>query len=178
MAALRRWPVRRSTCHSYVANTRLHVAPYIGSNRKYPAPAAHARRSRGEPRPTTHERTKERRRWRAGTEDGPQHPKHAAQGARRCLPRGHAPAQRHQARRPTQPGRDTAMRLWKPEQHHQFLDEIAEHRMATAFVVAARTGMRRGEVIDLTWRALGFRPTAWRSARRSSPLSAGRRSLR
>lgn len=48
------------------------------------------------------------------------------------------------------PVRDTAMRVWTPEQLVQFLDEIAEHRLATAFVVAAHTGMRRGEVLGLT----------------------------
>lgn len=46
------------------------------------------------------------------------------------------------------------MRVWTPEQLVQFLDEIAEHRLATAFVVAAHTGMRRGEVLGLTWRDL------------------------
>jgi integrase len=55
---------------------------------------------------------------------------------------------------PPKPGRDTAMRVWTPEQLVQFLDEIAEHRLATAFVVAAHTGMRRGEVLGLAWRDL------------------------
>lgn len=55
---------------------------------------------------------------------------------------------------PPKPGRDTAMRFWTPQQLRQFLDEITDHRLAPAFVVAAHTGMRRGEVLGLAWRDL------------------------
>jgi hypothetical protein len=40
---------------------------------------------------------------------------------------------------PPKPGRDTAMRVWTPDQLRQFLDEIAAHRLATAFVTSPPT---------------------------------------
>jgi len=48
----------------------------------------------------------------------------------------------------------SAMRVWNAEQLRQFLTEIDDHRMAPAFYVAANTGMRRGEVLGLTWSAV------------------------
>ena len=56
---------------------------------------------------------------------------------------------------PPKPGRDTAMRVWTAEQlrqFRQFLTEIAEHWMAAALDLTAHTGIRRGEVLGLTWR--------------------------
>lgn len=46
------------------------------------------------------------------------------------------------------------MRTWTPAQLRAFFDGIAEHRLAAAFLLAATTGMRRGEVLGLRWRDL------------------------
>ena len=43
------------------------------------------------------------------------------------------------------------MRIWTAAQLRQFLEEIADHRLAPAFFLAANTGMRRGEVLGLRW---------------------------
>lgn len=72
---------------------------------------------------------------------------------------------------PPKPGRDTAMRVWTTEQLRQFLDEIAEHRLATAFVVGAHTGMRRGEVLGLAWCDLDLDANRLSVRQPSSPSS-------
>ena len=43
------------------------------------------------------------------------------------------------------------MATWSPEELQTFLKGIADHRLAAAYVVAASTGMRRGEVLGLRW---------------------------
>lgn len=50
------------------------------------------------------------------------------------------------------PTRKRSMQVWKAEQLRQFLDEIAEHRLFSAFYLAANTGMRRGEVLGMRWK--------------------------
>jgi integrase len=49
------------------------------------------------------------------------------------------------------------MRTWTPEQLRVFFDGIAEHRLAAAYVLAATTGMRRGEVLGVRWRDVDFK---------------------
>jgi integrase len=46
---------------------------------------------------------------------------------------------------------DREMGTWSPEELQTFLKGIADHRLAAAYVVAASTGMRRGEVLGLRW---------------------------
>jgi integrase len=48
------------------------------------------------------------------------------------------------------------MKTWTPEQLREFFAGIAEHRLATAYVLAATTGMRRGEVLGVRWKDLDF----------------------
>jgi integrase len=46
------------------------------------------------------------------------------------------------------------MKTWTAEQLRAFLDHVAEDRLFAAWRLAATTGMRRGEVLGLTWNAL------------------------
>ena len=46
---------------------------------------------------------------------------------------------------------DSNLPTWKPEELRTFLDGVREHHLAPAFVLAASTGMRRGEVLGLRW---------------------------
>jgi integrase len=148
---LRRRQVRHSTYRSYVANTRLHVVPYIGNiplqrlspddlDGLYDLLLTSGRRNG------------------VGGGLSPKMVRNIHNMLRKALADAcrKGTLQRNVATLadPPKPGRDTAMRVWTPEQLRQFLDEIAEHRLATAFVVAAHTGMRRGEVLGLTWRDL------------------------
>jgi integrase len=48
------------------------------------------------------------------------------------------------------------MTTWKAAELRVFLDEMRDHRLYAAFVVAATTGMRRGEVLGMRWRDLEF----------------------
>ena len=43
------------------------------------------------------------------------------------------------------------MATWTPEELQIFLKGISRHRLAAAYVLAASTGMRRGEVLGLRW---------------------------
>ncbi|MCC5952804.1 MAG: site-specific integrase [Acidimicrobiia bacterium] len=43
------------------------------------------------------------------------------------------------------------LKAWDPDQLSTFLDAIAAHRLSPAFLLAAHTGMRRGEVLGLRW---------------------------
>lgn len=47
--------------------------------------------------------------------------------------------------------RQQEMRVWTAEQVRAFLDGTAEHRLGPLFVLAAMTGMRRGELLGLQW---------------------------
>ncbi|MCD9625623.1 tyrosine-type recombinase/integrase [Rhabdothermincola salaria] len=47
--------------------------------------------------------------------------------------------------------RRSAMTVWDAAQLRQFLAEIEDHPLGTAFHLAAHTGMRRGEVLGLQW---------------------------
>lgn len=148
---LRRRQVRHSTYRSYVANIRLHVVPYIGNiplqrltpddlDGLYDLLLTNGRRNG------------------AGGGLSPKMVRNIHNMLRKALADAcrKGTLQRNVATLadPPKPGRDTAMRVWTPDQLRQFLDEIAAHRLATAFVIAAHTGMRRGEVLGLTWRDL------------------------
>lgn len=43
------------------------------------------------------------------------------------------------------------MATWTPKELKTFLSAIARHRLAAAYVLAASTGMRRGEVLGVRW---------------------------
>ena len=48
------------------------------------------------------------------------------------------------------------MKTWTPDELRQFFTGIADHRLAPAYVLAATTGMRRGEVLGVRWRDIDF----------------------
>lgn len=48
------------------------------------------------------------------------------------------------------------MSTWTPEQLRDFFAGIAHHRLAAAYLLAATTGMRRGEVLGLRWVDVDF----------------------
>ena len=50
----------------------------------------------------------------------------------------------------------TLMTTWTPEQLRTFFAGIEHHRLATAYLLAATTGMRRGEVLGLRWSDVDF----------------------
>lgn len=47
-------------------------------------------------------------------------------------------------------------RTWTPEQLRQFLEAMRPHRLYAAFLLAATTGMRRGEILGLRWQDIDF----------------------
>jgi len=51
---------------------------------------------------------------------------------------------------------EVEMKTWTPEQLRAFLEGIGGHRLAAGFLLAATTGMRRGEVLGLRWRDIDF----------------------
>jgi integrase len=61
------------------------------------------------------------------------------------------------------------MQTWTAEQLRAFLEATVDHRMYPAFVLAATTGMRRGEVLGVRWADIGF--AARRLAVRQTVLS-------
>ena len=48
------------------------------------------------------------------------------------------------------------MRVWNADQLRQFLEAIETHHLYPAFYLKANTGMRRGEILGLTWRNIDF----------------------
>lgn len=46
---------------------------------------------------------------------------------------------------------ENEMKTWAPNEVITFFEAIAEHRLAVAYVLAATTGMRRGEILGLRW---------------------------
>ncbi len=48
------------------------------------------------------------------------------------------------------------MRVWTADELRRFLELIEGHHLYDAFYVKANTGMRRGEVLGLTWRVIDF----------------------
>lgn len=49
------------------------------------------------------------------------------------------------------------MRTWSGAEVRTFLNEVRRHRIGAAYVLAATTGMRRGEVLGLRWRDVDFK---------------------
>lgn len=48
------------------------------------------------------------------------------------------------------------MRVWSAPELRRFLEVVEDHRLFVAFLLAANTGMRRGEVLGLRWTDVGF----------------------
>ncbi len=48
------------------------------------------------------------------------------------------------------------MQVWNAEQLRRFLQAIQSHRLYPAFYLKANTGMRRGEILGLTWKIVDF----------------------
>jgi integrase len=48
------------------------------------------------------------------------------------------------------------MEVWTADELRRFFELIEGHQLYTAFYVKANTGMRRGEVLGLTWRTIDF----------------------
>jgi integrase len=48
------------------------------------------------------------------------------------------------------------MQTWTPDDLRRFFDGISTHRLAAAYVLAATTGMRRGEVLGVRWVDIDF----------------------
>jgi integrase len=48
------------------------------------------------------------------------------------------------------------MRTWTPEELRSFLEDVANDPYYAAWVLAASTGMRRGEVLGLRWQDIDF----------------------
>lgn len=49
------------------------------------------------------------------------------------------------------------MKTWTPAQLRTFFNGIADHRLTPAYLLAATTGMRRGEVLGVRWRDIDFK---------------------
>ena len=56
------------------------------------------------------------------------------------------------------------MRTWTAPQLRTFLEHTSEERLHVAFLLAATTGMRRGEVAGLKWGDIDFEAVAWQCA--------------
>ncbi len=48
------------------------------------------------------------------------------------------------------------MQVWNADELRRFLQAIETHALYTAFYIKANTGMRRGEVLGLTWKNIDF----------------------
>jgi integrase len=48
------------------------------------------------------------------------------------------------------------MVVWEAEELRSFLQQIEQHTLYAAFYVKSNTGMRRGELLGLTWKAIDF----------------------
>lgn len=141
--------VRASTWNSYRATIQLHVVPHIGSamlqqltaadlNSLYAQLLTSGRRTRGTEGLSTATVRYIHRILRRALADAQRWDLVARNVADAADP----PRQGHAA---------TEMRTWTAHQLRQFLDHMAEHRLHAAFVVAATTGMRRGELLGLRW---------------------------
>ncbi|MCE5255000.1 MAG: site-specific integrase [Actinomycetia bacterium] len=141
--------VRASTHQSYEANVRLHIVPAIGGMRVQDLTP-------------THLNSLYKRLLVHGRADGKGglRPK-TVRNIHICLHRALTYAVRtnlvvrnvaSNASPPRQPGfTGKEMRTWSAEQLREFLMSVSQHRYFAAYLLAATTGMRRGEVLGLTW---------------------------
>lgn len=157
---LERWlPTKRdlapSTYSSYERNIRLHVVPYIGSiplrrltpedlDSLYTELLANGRQNKG---------------------GGPLAPKtvrhvhvtiHAALND--ALRKGSVIRNVADVADPPKlaKGARPKMRVWNADELRRFFELIEGHHLYSAFYVKANTGMRRSEVLGLTWRVIDF----------------------
>ena len=155
-----RWlPAQRSqlkdtTYHSYESNLRLHVLPTLGE-----VPLA---KLVSEDLDTLYGRLLESGRRNASS-DGPGASPASVRYIHRILRKALGDAVRKGTltrnpavladppKRSTASRRDREMAVWNAAQLQTFLGGLGGQRLAPAFVVAAHTGMRRGEIAGLRW---------------------------
>ncbi len=151
----RKQPLASSTFSSYERNIRLHVVPYIGSiplqqlapedlDDLYAHLLSNGRHNKG---------------------GGPLSPKtvrlvHSV--IHKALADAHrkGSVSRNVAEIADPPKISTRARpkmtVWNADELRRFFDLIDGHHLYTAFYVKANTGMRRGEVLGLTWQSIDF----------------------
>jgi integrase len=64
----------------------------------------------------------------------------------------------YQADAPSSPPGSVEMKTWTAEELRRFLDFVASDRLYGAWVLAATTGLRRGEVLGLRWGDIDLEP--------------------
>ena len=80
------------------------------------------------------------------------------------------------------------MKTWSPEQLATFLDHVHDDRLYAAWLLLCTTGLRRGELLGLTWAALDLNEgslrviktlvsVAWRIQPSEPKTQKGRRSI-
>lgn len=52
--------------------------------------------------------------------------------------------------------RPTELKIWTPDEARQFLEHVQPHRLQALFHLALSTGMRRGELLGLSWQDIDF----------------------
>lgn len=52
--------------------------------------------------------------------------------------------------------RPTELKIWTPDEARQFLEHVQPHRLHALFHLALSTGMRRGELLGLSWQDIDF----------------------
>jgi integrase len=58
--------------------------------------------------------------------------------------------------KPSADGRPRTIHVWDAAELRRFLDAVVDHRHHTLFSIAAKTGMRRGELLGLRWADIDF----------------------
>jgi integrase len=58
--------------------------------------------------------------------------------------------------KPSTGGEPTTIHVWDASELRRFLDATADHRLHALWTVAAKTGMRRGELMGLRWQDIDF----------------------
>jgi integrase len=146
--------VRVSTWRSYELNVRVHLIPGLGGIRLQDLNATRIDAFYGS--------LLERGWSRSGNTGGlnPRTVKYIGMILKRAL--GSAVKKRRIERNPVddaervQVKNETEMRTWSAEELRRFLDHVRDDRLYTAYLLAAMTGLRRGELLGLRWRAVSL----------------------